>query len=94
MALVVRRARAALRLFDPDQNFFHDARIVIEEDGEAILETHWKNPELAGVWLLRYKVLRKCLDQLKMQSLIERDLKAAPKEEAYKLSKKGMERLG
>ena len=91
MARILRRTRSVLRAFDPNKEFWHDAEIIVEE--EAItLETHWRNPELAGIWLVRYRVSSECFLQLRIQNLIERE--KVSERIIYRLSAEGKKRLG
>ena len=91
MSFTIRRSRAALHKLDPDQEFWHDAKLIAQESGGAILETHWKNADVSETWVLRYTVLKKCFRELKRQRLIEPD---ESDDCTYRLSKSGKQRLG
>lgn len=92
--LEVKRVRDAIQKFNPNQPFWHDARIVEEKSGKTTLETYWVNPELAGVWELRYRVTPKCMIRLLRIKLIEFDKPIDEDAKSYRLSKKGRKRLG
>lgn len=94
MGLEVRRVREAIHKFRPSQPFFHDAKIVEERGGRATLVTYWKNPELAGIWELRYRIIPKCMIRLQYLKLIEHDGPSERGTQQYKLSKRGRKRLG
>jgi hypothetical protein len=91
MSFTIRRSRAVIRKFDPTPEYWYDTKLITNEKGEAVVVTYWRNPELAGIWELRYKVIRKCLCELFQQQLIEHDGSKDPN--SYTLSDKGCERL-
>lgn len=91
MLFVIGRKLSAMRKFDPSQPYWHDAKIVVRESGEVTLITYWRNPEIAGIWEIHYKVLRKCFVQLLRHELIEPD--ASKDANTYTLSEKGRKRL-
>lgn len=90
MTYRLRRTRAVLRQFDPNQHFFHSARIVV--GAGIVLETYWRNPELHGVWLFTYEVTPQCFAQLEIQELIVLET-YEPVGAIYRLSAKGYQRL-
>lgn len=75
---IVRRTRAALRAMRPDQDFFHDAYVVLNRGCEPVLETYWRNPELAGIWEIRYRLTYKCFDALYSGHFIRLDGESRP----------------
>jgi hypothetical protein len=88
MSLIVRRVRAALHKFDPEQDNWHDARLTLNDDDTAVIEVEWKNDEVCGIWTLRHPVLRKCFFALWVQGLIVEDGVGS-----YRLTEKGKKRL-
>ncbi len=92
MGLMARRPRAVLRKFDPRHEYWYGAELIAEYSGGATLVTYWRNPELAGIWELRYEVTPACFRELQQQELIEQDQSKDPR--TYTLSHKGKERLG
>lgn len=92
MGLTVGRTKAALRKFDPSQEYWHNAKILIDSAGAATIVTYWRNPELAGIWELRYQVSAECSYQLMLQKLVEQD--GSKDQNSYTLSIEGWQRLG
>jgi len=96
MGLIVRRVRAALHVLElRPHDLKKDARLVVDQEGEAIIETYWESDELAGSkYLLCYKVLPKCFYQLILQELIVENDVTEGELRQFRLSNKGKERLG
>ena len=82
---IVRRTRAALCAMRPDQNFFHDARITLSRGCGPVLETYWRNPELAGVWEIRYRLTGECFDALYTGRFIRLDGESQPEKLIFRL---------
>ncbi|MEN9412932.1 MAG: hypothetical protein RLZZ342_19 [Candidatus Parcubacteria bacterium] len=90
---LLRRTRSVLRKFNENQAYWHDAKIFQHRDGGALLITYWKNPELDGIWELHYKIIAKCMGELKKYpSLIQ--LEQGGDGKTYVLSPEGKRRLG
>ena len=92
MAIRLGRTRAVVRHFDPHQMYWIDARIVVDNYG-ITLETFWRNPELAGVWLWTCPMTDKILGKLITQDLIVLDPESTPLQDVFRLSAKGKARL-
>lgn len=85
----IRRPRSALRAMDERQHYFHDARIVLHRDESLTLETFWRNPEIAGVWIFRHAVHRDCFWTLHNRGTIAQAEKTETGEQCYRLTRPG-----
>lgn len=93
MAKVLKRTKAVIRKFDPEQDFWHDARIVVND--HIVLETYWRNPELAGIWLWTLEISPRCFAELIQQDLIDiSNEESTADQHVFRLTKKGKARLG
>lgn len=60
----IRRMHSFEKAVDPQQDHWHEAQILVDEQGRAVLLRLWHNKELAGIWELPHKLSRKCYARL------------------------------
>jgi hypothetical protein len=64
MMPVIQSKDKAIQRFQPDHEFWIDA-LLNNTGSRPVIEVHYKNPELAGVWMLRYPLGRLCFKLLR-----------------------------
>ncbi len=62
--MYLRTMRAVLARCETEHRFWYGAQIVCTSDGKILLQTFWRNPELAGVWQLSHTLSGACFDGL------------------------------
>lgn len=89
----LRRTRAVLRAYDPRQEHWHSAHILIQ--GKVItLETFWAVPSQAELTKTSLSIEPKCFAELLNQKLVEHDRTAENDDLYYRFTAHAMQRLG